>query len=453
MTTNKVDVTIIGAGLTGLTLAYYLKKAGKSVCILEKMNRAGGVIHTVKKNGFTYETGPNSGSMGSYEMAELFEDLQGKCELENANEASKQRWIWKNNKWNALPSGLWKGITTPLFSLSDKLRIIGEPFRKAGINPYETVSELVRRRLGKSILNYAVNPFIGGIYAGSPDKLVTKFALPKLYNLEQRYGSFIGGAIKKGKEPKSEQDKKATRKVFAAKGGMQNLINALVSEIGKENIVLEVSGVIIQPQNTGFVVNYTGGSVESDKVVTTTGSYALPEMLPFIEEGLLKHFSELEYAKVVQVAVGYNNWHGIPMKAFGGLVPKVEDRNMLGILFPASIFTGRAPEKGAILSVFMGGVTRPDIFAKADDELKKIALNEIKETLKCDSEPDMIEIHRYEKAIPQYEASTKQRYEAVEQIEAKYKGLYLAGNLRNGIGMADRVKQAVNLAKMIVADE
>src|SRR5665647_1256793 len=181
------------------------------------------------------EAGPNTGVVSQPEIMELFDDLSGDCAIEIANPDAKKRLIWKDGKWHPLPSGLFQAITTPLFSTYDKFRILGEPFRKKGTNPDETIADLVLRRMGKSYLDYAVDPFISGIYAGDPSKLVTRFALPKLYQLEQNYGSFIGGTIKKSSEPKDERSKRATREVFSAKGGLQNLINALVKSIGKKN--------------------------------------------------------------------------------------------------------------------------------------------------------------------------------------------------------------------------
>ena len=122
------NVAIIGAGITGLTAAYYLKKAGIPFTIFEKTAHIGGVINTKFKNGFIYETGPNSGIISTPEIARLFEELEGKCELEKADHASARRLIWKGNKWHALPSGLFSAIRTPLFKFSDKIRVLGEPW-------------------------------------------------------------------------------------------------------------------------------------------------------------------------------------------------------------------------------------------------------------------------------------------------------------------------------------
>ena len=444
---KQADVIIIGAGLTGLTTAYYLQKAGKKVVIFEKEKRTGGVMLTTYTDDFVYETGPNSGSMGSPEMAELFEDLGDAVELEVANPNSKDRWIWKNGKWHSLPSGLWLGLTTPLFSMYDKFRILGEPFRKKGDNPHETVSELVKRRLGRSFLDYAVNPFVSGIYAGDPNQLVTKYALRKLYNLEQNFGSFIGGSIKKAKT-KTERDKKATRDVFTAKGGIQKLIDALSTAIGEENIILEAKNLSVMKDEI-YTAKCDIASVNAPQVISTVGGYAIPALFPFLSETHTHPIAALTYAKVVQAVCGYKKWSGLPLKAFGGLIPEVEKRDCLGILFPSSLFSGRAPQGGALFTLFMGGVKRPDIIAMSDDEIRQLALKEIKETLKCEIAPDMMDIKRYQHAIPQYGASSKERLEAIEVIEKNNPGLFLAGNIRDGIGMSDRVTQAREIVNIL----
>lgn len=453
---DKTDVIITGAGLTGLTLAYYLKKGGMDVLILEKANHTGGVIGTVEEDGFVYETGPNTGILSTPEIVELFEDLSGQVTPELPAEASEARWIWKGGRWHALPSGLGSAIATPLFTWKDKFRVLGEPFRKAGSDPDESVADLVRRRLGKSFLDYAVDPFISGIYAGDPERLVTRHALPKLYNLEQNYGSFIGGAIKKRSEPKSERDKKATRKVFSVRGGLQRLTDALTKEISMDNILLGCPKVAFEKSGQGYQAKVTLAdgtlrTVRSGFVVTTGGGPQLASMLDFVPEALLQPIMTLNYARVVQVAAGYRKWDGIPIPAFGGLIPSIENREALGILFPSSIFKGRAPEEGALLSIFLGGLKRPDILDKTDEEIKEAVLKEIRETLHPSAAaPDLFRLFRYPHAIPQYERSTGARYEAITKIQEMYPGLILAGNIRDGIGMADRVKQGRQLADQIL---
>jgi len=453
--TIKSEVIIVGAGLTGLTLAFYLKKAGINFKIVEKSSRTGGVIHTISEKGFVYETGPNTGVVSHPEMTELFEDLAGKCTLETADPAAKRRLIWKNRMWHALPSGLLSAINTPLFTWYDKFRILGEPFRPKGTNPDESLAELVKRRLGNSFLDYAIDPFISGVYAGDPNKLITRYALPKLWRLEQEYGSFIGGSVKKAKLPKNDRDKKATREVFSAKGGLNNLINAMTEEIGAENIILDVQDIITKPLFNGFQLQITTKeqiiAIETKHLVTTCGGYALPGLLPFLTEDEKAPFNELEYAAVTQVLMGFNKWNGMSLKAFGGLVPTKEKRKILGVLFTSSFFENRAPKEGALLSIFMGGIKRPEIIKMNDEEILALLDQELPRMLgQREINPDMTRICRYPKAIPQYGINTGIRYEMIDHLQKKYPGLILAGNIRDGIGMADRVKQGRTIADELI---
>ena len=451
MNNTKIDIVIVGAGLTGLTIAFYVSKAGFKVKVLEKESRCGGVMQTHVEEGFTYESGPNTGVVSSTELVELFDDLG--LEFEYPQPEAQARWIWKKGKWHALPSGLISAIATPLFSFKDKIRILGEPFRRKTDNKNETLAHLVKRRMGKSFLTYAVDPFISGIYAGDPAKLITRFAMPKLYALEQNYGSFIKGTIKKQQEAKTELEKRVNKNVFSVKGGLGKLIEVLAEKIGNENILTNVEQLKVMPIDGGFTSSYSIGDeifkLESAKVITTTDAFSFSELCPFLPGHLVNSLSNISYAKVLQVAVGYRNWQGIPLPAFGGLVPSIEKKDILGILFPSSLFTNRAPEGGALLSVFMGGVKRPDLFEKSDEEIFKLTRDSLIEMLKTPNEPDFIRVFRYRRAIPQYDITTEARLEAIDNIHNMYPGFVIAGNLHNGIGMSDRVKQARQTAYRI----
>ncbi|WP_243349227.1 protoporphyrinogen oxidase [Parabacteroides sp. FAFU027] len=457
---QTIDIAVIGAGLTGLTTAHYLKKAGKNFRVIERKKVVGGDIQTGHENGFAFEQGPSTGVMSNEFVAELFEDLQGLCELERPTDAVNKRYVLYKGKWEALPSGLMGGVKTPLFTWKDKLSLLGEPFRKPGTNPNETLSELVLRRMGKSFLDYAIDPFIIGVYAGDPGYLVPRFALPKLYNLEQNYGSFIGGSVKMMREkariePKTDKKKKEKNRIFSVKGGLSNFMQALYQSAGTENFLLGVAGLTIVPENGIYHItgkNADGSIFEltANKVITTTGAYELDKLLPFVDETKMQNITNLRYARVLQIALGFNQWMGWQPDAFGGLISHKENRQILGVLFPSVFLQGRAPEKGALFSVFMGGVRNNNLVEKSDDEIRSLLEKEICDLMKLQEfKPDLIRIFRYNHAIPQYGADCEARFAALDQIQSEYSGLYIGGNLRNGIGMADRIKQGKELAGMV----
>ena len=447
------DTVIIGAGLTGLTTAYYLNRKGCDVEVIEQQSRTGGQIRTYHEAGFTFESGPNTGVISHPEVAELCADLSPICRLETACEASKQRLIWKGSRFHPLPSGLLSAIATPLFSTKDKLRILGEPFRAKGTNPDESIGELVKRRLGVSYLRYAVDPFISGVYAGDPMQLVTRHALPKLYQLEQTYGSFIRGGVAKSFSPRSERDRLATRKVFSTRGGLSRLVDALEQAIGNQRFSLGATETSLMPCEQGWLVRFTDADgvahhIRCRKVITTTPAFALPALLPFVPTEQMNRISNLTYAPVMQVSVGLRHAYGKEYKAFGGLVPSCEQKPVLGILFPSACFEERTPQGGVLYSYFLGGMRHPELVKKSDAEVAEVIRTTLHEMLNypTDVTPDLIRIFRHERAIPQYDCSSADRLATIDVLQKQYPGLVLAGNIKGGIGMADRIKQAVGIA-------
>ena len=165
------------------------------------------------------------------------------------------------------------------------------------------------------------------------------------------------------------------------------------------------------------------------KVVTTCGAYALPRLLPFIDEAQLTAISTLKYASIVQIGVGIARVAGPRYAAFGGLVPSCERQNVLGILFPSACFESRSPADGAVFSFFIGGVHHPEYIEMSDDRLQSI--------------------YRHPQAIPQYELTTDARLASINAVQHQFPGLIIAGNLRDGIGMAHRIKQGTDIGTSI----
>lgn len=456
---KEIPVVIIGGGLTGLSLAAQLDMEGLPFVLLERSDRVGGQVRTLRENGFVYEVGPNTGTISTPEVAELFEYAAPDAELEVADSAANSRWIWKGNRFYPIPSGLWGGLTTPLYSWRDKLGMPLEPFRRKGTNPNETVGELAERRLGKSIVDYTIDPFIGGIYAGDPYQLVTRLALPKLYNLEQKYGSFIGGALRKAREPKSDRERKATKKIFSAVGGLEHLIASVVQKVVRTGrIELEVREIMIEEEGKSWVTSFVDAhgerhSLVSQHVVTTVRADILPSLFPNEWQGYFTNIATLPYAPVAEVSVGFKHLPHIPRAAFGALVPSREKRDVLGILFPSSCFRGRTEySDGALFTVFMGGLRNREMFVDSSEEqLMRLGLEELYLMMKIPRgiQPDMVHIERYPKAIPQYDLATDARHNDIKRIEMAYPGLHLAGGMIGGIGMANRITQGMELGKMI----
>lgn len=450
------DIIVVGAGLTGLTLAHKLRQRGADVLVLERTARAGGQIHSYQREGFIYESGPNTGIISSPEVAELFDDFPELLQL--ARPEARKRLILKEGQFHPLPNGAWSAFSTTLFSWADKFRIFLEPWRAKGTDPDESIASLVRRRLGESYYTYAVNPFVGGIYAGDPDKLVTRHALPKLYALEANHGSFIRGAMALAKREKTERDRRASKEVFSAEGGLSSLTSALANGLSAEGrLLLGVQGLRAR-QLAGeaypWQLCYTNAEGEltelrCQRLVTTIGSLELAELLTELPTPDLSPITKLRYAPVVQVALGYKAKPAIDFEAFGGLVPSLEDAHLLGVLNPSASFDRRTPEGGLLLSVFLGGMRSPQFIERSDEDIIGYITHSLARSIALETKPDFYHIFRHQRAIPQYEASTDERLALISELEQRFAGLHIAGNMLGGIGMADRISQAFSLAERL----
>ena len=300
-------------------------------------------------------------------------------------------------------------------------------------------------------MDYAVDPFLSGVYAGDPYKLPTRLALPKLYALEQQYGSFIKGSIALAKQPKTARDKRATKDVFSTCGGFRNLVSALGRVIGEDRIITSCKELRIEPLVDKWKLVWGENTIIAEQVITTCPAYALPELLEFLPKEQLDDLSNLYYAPVIEIGVGMRNTGRVHWNAFGGLVPSKERQNVLGILMPSACFEGRSPKEGANYAFFIGGARHPEYLNKTDEELTELVNKSLHTMLGYPegTRADVIRIYRHSHAIPQYMPETDARLHAIDTIEQAHPGLHIIGNLKDGIGMGDRIKQAVDMADRI----
>jgi oxygen-dependent protoporphyrinogen oxidase len=191
-------------------------------------------------------------------------------------------------------------------------------------------------------------------------------------------------------------------------------------------------------------------TIRANKLVSTVPAYAVSEILPFLPKEKTAILDKLYYAPVVEAPLGFHKWEGMPLDGFGGLVPHKEGRDILGAMFMSTLFEGRAPEGGALMTIFMGGVRKAYLTEQEDHDLLTLLFQEIKPLFGLKNMDELMhEILHHPKAIPQYYADTGQRLEAIADMEAQNPGLILGGNMCGGIGMADRIKQGKEMAMQI----
>ena len=242
----KKKIVVIGAGISGLTTSYLLNKGGYDVTVLEKKDAVGGSIDTVVEAGYLFDRGPNSGLETHPLIAQIVNELGLQDEMIYANKEANKRYILRDGKLHALPMNPQGLIKTKLFSTKAKFRLLAEPFiGRSNDGYYQSIAQFVERRLGKEFLDYAINPFVAGVYAGSPEDLSVKSAFPKLYDLEEKYGGLIIGTVKSIRERKKRAEiSKQSAKMFSFKSGMQIFPKTISASLG-EKVLLETEVISI----------------------------------------------------------------------------------------------------------------------------------------------------------------------------------------------------------------
>jgi protoporphyrinogen/coproporphyrinogen III oxidase len=363
------SVAIIGAGITGLIAAFYLKRQGVPVTVYEAGARAGGVIQSARQNGFLAESGPNTILETSPKISELIRDLNLESRRVYPNPAAKNRYVVRDKKPVAMPSSQTEFLTTKLFSARAKFALAREPFvppRRDGVE--ESVAEFVLRRLNQEFLDRAVDPLVAGIYAGDPYKLSVQHAFPKLLETEQKYGSLIKGQFFGASEQKSGEVSRRNAKMFSFDEGLQVLTDALAAQLG-DSLKLNTPVTKLLQTADGWRVTTSIGEKEHSAMIYCGTAHKLAELkiegragspLPAngahgvtrpTDEIDFTAFSEIRHPPVASVVLGFRREDVTHLlDGFGMLIPKIENFKILGTIFSSSLFPDRAPAGDILLT-------------------------------------------------------------------------------------------------------
>jgi oxygen-dependent protoporphyrinogen oxidase len=440
------DAIVVGAGISGLVAAYRLKQAGFAVQVLDADVQPGGVIGSVVRDGCLFERGPNSALDTTPLIGELVTSLGLDAEMRFASAVADTRYVVRDGKLTPLPTSPGAFLSTRLFSTAAKLALLREPFlRPSAADAEETIAAFVRRRLGSEFLDYAIDPFVAGIYAGDPEQISVRAAFPKLHALEQRWGSLIRGQILGARERRRlKETAKNTAKSFSFARGMQTLTDALATAIGP--VALQTRVVRLERDADGVFTLHAEqhGQPIAWRARTVVLAAAADRVAALVREHAQDAAAALDsiaYAPVATVASAYAaSSIAHPLDGFGCLVPRKEQRRILGVLFSSTMFDGRAPAGTALLTTFIGGQRHPDLPALPEADIAALAHAEHGALLGAREAPLFQAVTRWPRAIPQYTLGHLGRVARAEAATRALPGLFLCASWRGGVSVGDCIK-------------
>lgn len=414
---------------------------------------------TFRENGYLIEGGPNSLQLGATEVRQLIKDLGLEADMQTANPVAKKRFIVRGGKFLPVPSSPPAFFKTSLFSFRTKVAIFTEMLARRRERPTDiSLAELVRSHFTQELVDYALNPLIAGIYAGDPEKLSVQHAFPALAKAERSHGSILRGMMAASKAKKARGEP-GVAPIVSFNGGLQALTDRLVARLPAGCVELNATIESISHDKTrpeaGFHLAWQQAGQTHignfDRVVLAVTAGGLSQLKIGSEgERPLADLENIVQPPVSSLFLGYRREQvAHALDGFGGLVPAVEKRSVLGILFSSTLFPDRAPAGHIGLTIFAGGLRQPDF-----GRLNTVALlsqigPDLQDLLGITTPPTFIKHTSWPRAIPQYTLGYERYLDAITRLEAATPGLFVGGNTRDGISLQDCIKSGEKLAKKI----
>lgn len=425
---------IIGAGVSGLSLGYFLKKQGHHVDVFEREPIAGGVAGSVRWNGFVVEKGPNSLLDAEPAFVELIQELG--LSVVEANVESKKRFLYLNGELQQIPMSPGGLFSSKLLSWSDKWKLISERFRSHDHSPpEETVYEFAARHFGAAVAERLALPMVVGVFGGDARKLKIADAFPKVVQLEKEHGSLIKAMAASGSGKRT--------KLITFPGGVQDLIDALSAKLGPSLRLGErVMGMSPTKQ-----VRTPKRFDQYDQVIFASGWPALQQIQTAASADPALATLAKVVAPVVSLSLALEG--PSPIQGFGALIHPESQLKTLGVLCPSQIFKGRAPEGKSLLTLIMGGTFHPELAMRPESEILNHAMSDLRKIFGSVPQVSKHWCFRWHEGITQYEVSVSQlRSSLVERVRQDV-GLIIHSHGDGGVSVPDCIRKSKELAEAL----
>jgi oxygen-dependent protoporphyrinogen oxidase len=453
-------VLIIGAGISGLSLAYRLQQLVPTaeVLVLEERDRPGGTIWTERRDGFQIEIGANGFLDSKPSTISLCRDLGLADRLVTASESSsRNRYLFLGDRLRPLPSSFFSFLKSDLLSWKGKLAILTEHWRQPRRDRAdESIDAFARRRAGAEAAELA-DAIVTGIHAGDPTLLSVRAAFPRLPILEAQYGSVSRGLNKTARQRRAQARARGEpyrgTALLSFRQGLRFLIESIFEQlVPKPLLGIRVRAIQSQAGESGQPTSWTvlaegQDRWQADAVALTCPAYRQASLLAELDNELAERIAGIVYNRIAVVALGYRQ-ADIPISfdGFGFITPERTRRDLLGVQWCSSVFPDRAPAGTVLLRALGGGWHRPDVVDWDDTRLLQAARVELRRAMNIKADPVFHHIVRWDRAIPQYHLGHVERVRWIRDRLTRHPGLFVGGNAFDGVAMNDCAQQGELLA-------
>lgn len=444
-------VVVVGGGISGLSVAWWLAQAGIAVEVWERETCPGGKILTREADGYLMERAASIMLNFRPEVSRMIASTGLEAAKVMCPGAPQdQRYLIQDGRLTPFPSRPASFMRSPLWSLRGRLRLLAEPFVPRGGHPAETVSQFISRRLGREALEKAIEPYIAGPLASDPDLANAQAVLPRLTALERRYGSLALGAglrylLQRGGAP--------MREMFSFRRGMSTLVEALAATPGIQ-LRTGITAIQLEPAPSGWRV--TGRTcngehtVHTRQIVLSAPAPAAAGLLQPLDAELQGLLRGIDHAPLAVVHLGFDRSAiGHPLDGPGFLVPRAAGQQLTGCQWNSSLFPSRAPPGKALVTAYLGGARTPGTKDWDDDRCIAAVLAALGPLMKIDTAPERVWIERHERALPLYHGAYCGRLLQIERCLQRWPGLHLAANYAGGVSVRDRIAVGFALAQRL----
>lgn len=462
-----MKVAIVGAGISGLSSAHYLRTLCREgnvpleLVLFESSARPGGVFDTVKTEDMVLELGPDSFITSKPWALDLARELGLEDSLLGVGYGQrKDTFVYQGGRLWSLPEGfflmapskLLPFLRSGLFSAGAKLRVLLEPLVPRGGGGDESVRSFVEKRFGREIFDKAAQPLLGGIYMADPEKLSLSATMPQFLEMEKRSGSVLRDLLRN--PPTSRGESGARYGLFLTPAeGMSVIVERLCSSAGFARQNYETPVLSLKKSEKGWLAGSDRGEEEFDAVILSVGAGTAGLLLSDIDPQLGTRLSGVRYVSSVVATLVFDEkgFRGLP-DGLGIIIPSKEGMNLVA----CSLYSRKFPEKSGsgkvVIRCFLGGELNPDAALWDEERIKAVLKEELARIFGFDNHPTGIYVRRYPISMPRFALGHREEISGVMHRLSRHPGLALCGAAYQGVGIPDCARSGDLAARKIYAD-